>query len=157
MKSIIFWDTTPCSPLSANRRFGGTHRLHLQGRRNKFSKKPASKKVASFLLNLFLLPWRWRLYVPPKRLLTPDRLYGVISQKMVLFFRKFPYSRYLLYDTFLPYISLLRICMTYVWRCFWQRIMNSGTGMEGVKWSHLALDEDQWRTLVKTFAPSGSI
>jgi hypothetical protein len=24
---------TPCSPLSSNRRFGGTYRLHLQGRR----------------------------------------------------------------------------------------------------------------------------
>jgi hypothetical protein len=24
MKSIIFWDMTPCSPLNANRRFGGT-------------------------------------------------------------------------------------------------------------------------------------
>jgi hypothetical protein len=35
-KSIIFWDMTPCSPLSVNRRFGGTYRLHLQGRRNKF-------------------------------------------------------------------------------------------------------------------------
>jgi hypothetical protein len=30
-KSIIFWDITPCSPLSVNRRFGGTNRLHLQG------------------------------------------------------------------------------------------------------------------------------
>jgi hypothetical protein len=30
MKIIIFWDMTPCSPLSFNRRFGGTHRLrHL--------------------------------------------------------------------------------------------------------------------------------
>jgi hypothetical protein len=29
MKSIIFWDMTPCSPLSYNRRFGGTYRLHL--------------------------------------------------------------------------------------------------------------------------------
>jgi hypothetical protein len=38
MKSIIFWDMTPCSPLSFNRRFGGTSRLHLQGRRNRFSK-----------------------------------------------------------------------------------------------------------------------
>jgi hypothetical protein len=36
MKSITFWDMTPCSLLSANRRFGGTYRLHLQGRRNKF-------------------------------------------------------------------------------------------------------------------------
>jgi hypothetical protein len=32
MKSIIFWDMTPCSPLSVNRRFGGTYRLFLQGR-----------------------------------------------------------------------------------------------------------------------------
>jgi hypothetical protein len=27
MKSIIFWDMTPCSLLSCNRRFGGTYRL----------------------------------------------------------------------------------------------------------------------------------
>jgi hypothetical protein len=33
MKSTIFWDMTLCSPLSCNRRFGGTYRLHLQGRR----------------------------------------------------------------------------------------------------------------------------
>jgi hypothetical protein len=45
VKSIIFWDMTPCSPLSFNRRFGGTYRLHLQGGRNGFS-KPASKQVA---------------------------------------------------------------------------------------------------------------
>jgi hypothetical protein len=45
MKSIIFWDMTPCSPMSFNRRFGGTYRLHLQGRRNRFS-KPVSKQVA---------------------------------------------------------------------------------------------------------------
>jgi hypothetical protein len=38
MKSIIFWNMMPCSPLSFNRRFGGTYRLHLQGRRNRFSK-----------------------------------------------------------------------------------------------------------------------
>jgi hypothetical protein len=41
MKSIIFWDITPGSPLNVNSRFGGTYRLHLQGRRNKFSKKLA--------------------------------------------------------------------------------------------------------------------
>jgi hypothetical protein len=33
MKSSIFWDITPCSPLRFNRRFGGTYRLHLQGGR----------------------------------------------------------------------------------------------------------------------------
>jgi hypothetical protein len=33
IKSSVFWDMTPCSPLKTNRRFGGTCRLHLQGRR----------------------------------------------------------------------------------------------------------------------------
>jgi hypothetical protein len=76
MKSIILWDMTPCSPLSFNRRFGGKYRLHLQGRRNKFSKnQEASRWKAKyvpdfrladysachllafwFLLNLFLRP-----------------------------------------------------------------------------------------------------
>jgi hypothetical protein len=64
MKSIIFWDMTPCSLLSCNRRFGGTYRLHLQGRRNNFSKKPASKQN------------NW---------LTLNGLHGVISQKLILF------------------------------------------------------------------------
>jgi hypothetical protein len=40
-KSTIFCDITPRSPLSANRRFGETYHLHLQGRENnKLSKKP---------------------------------------------------------------------------------------------------------------------
>jgi hypothetical protein len=29
LKSIFFWDMTPCSALSGTRRFGGTYRLHL--------------------------------------------------------------------------------------------------------------------------------
>jgi hypothetical protein len=33
MKSSICWDTTPCSPLKANRRFGGICRLHIQDQR----------------------------------------------------------------------------------------------------------------------------
>jgi hypothetical protein len=37
MKSTIFWDITPCSPLNVDRRFGGTYRLHLQGRKHKLS------------------------------------------------------------------------------------------------------------------------
>jgi hypothetical protein len=37
------------------------------------------------LLNLFLRPWRWRLYVPPKRWLKLNGLHSVISQKMILF------------------------------------------------------------------------
>jgi hypothetical protein len=60
MKSTIFWDITPCSPLKVNRHFGGKYRLNLQGRKNKPSKKPAWNQVASrdcfhagFLLGLF--------------------------------------------------------------------------------------------------------
>jgi hypothetical protein len=49
-KNIKFWNITPRSPLSVNRRFGGTYRFRLQGRRNKFSKKPASNQVASCFL-----------------------------------------------------------------------------------------------------------
>jgi hypothetical protein len=33
MKSTIFWDITPCSPLKLNLLFGGTSRPHLQDRR----------------------------------------------------------------------------------------------------------------------------
>jgi hypothetical protein len=33
LKSTTFWDITPCSPLKVNRHFGGTCRLHHQGRR----------------------------------------------------------------------------------------------------------------------------
>jgi hypothetical protein len=69
MKSIIFWDMTPCSLLSFNRLFGGTYHLHLQGRRNKFSKNQQ----------------RWRRYFTSKRRLKLDGIDGVISQKMILF------------------------------------------------------------------------
>jgi hypothetical protein len=44
MKSIIIWDMTPCSLSSFNRRFGGTYRLHLQGRRNKFSRNQQASR-----------------------------------------------------------------------------------------------------------------
>jgi hypothetical protein len=78
MKSTIFGDITPCTLLSDNRRFGGTYCLHLQGRRNNFSKKPACKQVASlhagFLPNLFFRPRRWRRYFPPKLRLTLNGL-----------------------------------------------------------------------------------
>jgi hypothetical protein len=75
MNSIIFRDMTPCSPLSFNRRFGGTHRLHLNG-------ILLAICLLAGLLNLFLRPWRRRRYVPPKRRL---KLHGVIPQNMILF------------------------------------------------------------------------
>jgi hypothetical protein len=33
VKSTIFWDIAPCTPLKVNRCFGVTYRIHLQGRR----------------------------------------------------------------------------------------------------------------------------
>jgi hypothetical protein len=33
LESTIFWDMAPYNPLKANRRFGGTYRLNLQGKR----------------------------------------------------------------------------------------------------------------------------
>jgi hypothetical protein len=48
MKSIIFWDMMLCSPLSFNRRFGGIYRLHLQGRRNKFSRNQVEGASATY-------------------------------------------------------------------------------------------------------------
>jgi hypothetical protein len=53
MKSIIFWDMTPCSLLRCNRRFGGTYRLHLQGRRSKYA---CHLLICWFLLNYFFYP-----------------------------------------------------------------------------------------------------
>jgi hypothetical protein len=38
LKNTIFWDITPCSPLSVDRRFGGTYRLHLQGRKIRWAR-----------------------------------------------------------------------------------------------------------------------
>jgi hypothetical protein len=32
IKSTVFWDITPCSPLKVNRRFGGTYSLYLEAR-----------------------------------------------------------------------------------------------------------------------------
>jgi hypothetical protein len=44
MKSSVFRDITPCSPLKVNSRFGGTCRLHLQGRRRSQVRKQGESK-----------------------------------------------------------------------------------------------------------------
>jgi hypothetical protein len=51
MKSIIFWDITPCSPMKVNRRSGGTYRLHLQGRRISWAKTQQSLAPAFTLVS----------------------------------------------------------------------------------------------------------
>jgi hypothetical protein len=90
MKSIIFWDITPCSSLKVNWRFRETYRLHLQGRRiirarNQHERCTCRLPSRWFLARLILRPWRWRRYVPLKRQLTFNGLRGVISRKTVLF------------------------------------------------------------------------
>jgi hypothetical protein len=98
MKNGVFWDVAPCK-YCINRRFGGTHRLNLQGRRKKeksASEEPAWAGGCSFIL----LPWRWRRYVPPKRRFI-QYLHGATSQKtafflsIVLFIIKTPSCFYL--------------------------------------------------------------
>jgi hypothetical protein len=41
---------------------------------------PQDDTTCRFLLNLFLPPWRWRRYFPPKRRLKLNGLHGVIFQ-----------------------------------------------------------------------------
>jgi hypothetical protein len=87
MKSTISWDITPCSPLSVNRRFGGTNRLHLEGQKITSARNQRASRwqvlARWFLAQLIFWPWRWKRYVPPKFRLILNWLHGVISQKVV--------------------------------------------------------------------------
>jgi hypothetical protein len=91
MKSIIFWDITPCSTLKVKWCFRGTHCLHLLGQiisraRNQCESRWQADMLSRwFLARLIIRPWRWRRYVPPKRRLASNGLHGVIYQKIVLF------------------------------------------------------------------------
>jgi hypothetical protein len=82
----VSYSVTPCSLLSCNRRFGGTYRLHLQGRRNNFSKNqdllpPAYLLVFAEITSSTL---KMEAICSPKRRLQLNRLHGVTSQKMIL-------------------------------------------------------------------------
>jgi hypothetical protein len=72
---------TPCISLKVIRRFGGTHRLHLQGLRSRALL--ATFFNADFLLGLFDPEDRSDVF--PKRRLAFNGLDGVISQKILLF------------------------------------------------------------------------
>jgi hypothetical protein len=58
MKCTVFWDITTCSPLKANRCFGGAHRLHVQGR---ISQENTSVKAGEKLAADYHLLSRWHL------------------------------------------------------------------------------------------------
>jgi hypothetical protein len=83
MKCFNFRDKTSCSLLKVNRRFGGTFRLYLQGRK---ISQARSLLLASrcFLAWLILRPWRWSGRFPPKHWLTFHGLHGIITQKIEL-------------------------------------------------------------------------
>jgi hypothetical protein len=67
LKSTTYWDI---SQARNQREAGGKQGLCFH---------------TAFFFRLFLRPWIWRRYVPPKRRLTLNGLHGVISQNMVLF------------------------------------------------------------------------
>jgi hypothetical protein len=85
MNSSIFWDITPCSPLKVNRRFRGIS----SESKNRPNRKPASSTC--YLLQDWLIfrPRKWKRYVSPKRRLTFNGLYGIISQKTETLILKF--------------------------------------------------------------------
>jgi hypothetical protein len=56
MKSTIFWEVTWCSLLEIIRRFGGTYRLHLQGRVRRII--TAWHLLSLWYLALFIRPWK---------------------------------------------------------------------------------------------------
>jgi hypothetical protein len=88
-KNAVFWDVAPCRSC-VNRRFGGTYRLHLHGRK---------------LLTLVILPWRWRRYVLPKRRFTQD-LHDSTSHKTIFF---------IIYFNIIFWVSLLSFLPWRIW------------------------------------------
>jgi bisphosphoglycerate-dependent phosphoglycerate mutase len=57
MKNTVFWDVAPCR-YYVNRRFGGTYRVHLQGRSNSGALNQLEQiAVYSYLLTLVYRSW----------------------------------------------------------------------------------------------------
>jgi hypothetical protein len=90
MKSIIFWDITPCSPVRVNWRFGGTYRLHLQGRRI----SRASRALLVTCVHAALLPVDFqrttRLYIPENGTLIMRPVRGLSWMKEHKLFKTVP-------------------------------------------------------------------
>jgi hypothetical protein len=78
MKSRIFWDINPCSPLKVKRHFGETYRLHLQ---HQISWVKCQRES------------RWQT-VPPKRWLTFNGLHDIMSQKIAILLLYDPWGLY---------------------------------------------------------------
>jgi hypothetical protein len=86
LNSSILWNVTHCSPVKADRRFGGTYLLHLQGRKETNMKWKANRAASSmrhvgFLLGLLF----YSENNLPKRRLPFTGVHGAISQETELF------------------------------------------------------------------------
>jgi hypothetical protein len=77
MKSPIFWDIMPCSPLIVKRCFGGTYRFHLQGRRISRAKKKRESRWQARQPTT-------RRYVPQDRILHNHRCENLKTWKLNL-------------------------------------------------------------------------
>jgi hypothetical protein len=51
LKSTVFWDAAPSSPLSATGRFGGTHLLRLQARRISRERNQRESRLSAEMLS----------------------------------------------------------------------------------------------------------
>jgi hypothetical protein len=54
MTNAVLWDVAPCR-YCINRRFGGTYRLHLQGRRKKSASEEAARAGGCWMLGVVMV------------------------------------------------------------------------------------------------------
>jgi hypothetical protein len=77
MKSTIFWDIRPCTPLKVNGPFGGKHCLHLQGRRTTQARNQRENRwqaESAFIFRRKTSPPSSRSDKPSKK--TPQKVAG---------------------------------------------------------------------------------
>jgi hypothetical protein len=109
MKNAVFWDVAPCKS-SANRRFGGAYRLHLQVRRRK-------------------------RYLPPKRQFTFD-LHGATSQKTAFFIVTIVKTSNLNHIKFTDKLIYVYLCIFINWIALFQNGRNTDRlyGVSRTQW-----------------------
>jgi hypothetical protein len=89
--SSVVKDMTTCCEFKVNRRFEGTCRLHLQGRRmsqgrnRRENRLHAGDLIATRYQTWFLPLWRWKRHYSPKYTLKLNSLRGVICRKVEIF------------------------------------------------------------------------
>jgi hypothetical protein len=97
---IVVWDVTPHSLFIRHEHLIGTCCFHLQGRSAKF-----------------LLPWKFRQYVLPKRWYFSARRHGITSQKTA-----FSFKRFYFFFTIWRFVRVTSSFTSFmVCRCLWRR------------------------------------